>query len=592
MPANPESNELDPDGDWWEPLVQVSLDGQFVLRPTDDVPSDFEVMYSNEPGARLGGTTPAAVMGKLLSEVAPPYGTGLRDALVESFRTRQPVHRTTERIAPGVHTRRAEFKVQPFGGFLALSVIDRTDEFDAEAEANRLRGLLVAGVDKSPTAFALLRPVRDGKDVVDLHIEHVNEVAASMLGRSVDEVVGQTLYSLVARRGGLDKIVQRSITTRQMISVDWDVRNLTHVADWVRIQVTPLGDFVVLHAEDISGERREQGLLREIVENAGELVIFSDANGFIRYVNPYTVSTLGFPEAALLESSILAVTHPDDRAAVLEETALMRKPSAKSRRQRIRAIDRNGDVRTMLGSTVAVWGTGGELTGMVTVAADLTELLAGEEAREQLAAELSMAEQHERERIAEELHDGPVQDLTALSMRLGAAISMKPNPELLAAEDILVRVIADLRLLMFQLSPPELDGDGLSQAIHQRAEHLFSGMNVKVTIRGSLTPPPSPAMAVSFFRCAQEALVNSFKHAQAKTISVRLFDTPEKDAMVLEVVDDGVGAEPAQYRRHAAGHFGLSMIAERARQLGGSCLIEGLPGQGTRVTVQLPRLRS
>jgi PAS domain S-box-containing protein len=587
----PMSRGHDPHADWWEPLVQVSLDGQFVLRPVDSELTDFEVLYANPPGAAFGGFTPSQVIGKRLSDVAPAFGSGLRDALVSSFRDGVPVHRVTDRIAPGVNTRRAEFKVQPFGGCLALSVIDRTDEYDAEAEAQRLRELLSIGVLNSPTAFALLRPIVDETGtVIDVSIEQANETAAALVGLDPSQIVGKPLYSLVDHpQRLLADLVNKSYKSRQMVSEDVDTRGIAEGADWLRVQLTPVGEFVVMHAEDISPQRREEAILRNIVQHASELIIYSGADGNIEYVNPFTVASLGYSEGSLLHSSIAAVTHPDDRASVIDEFYAMHEPNAIPRRRQLRIIDAAGGTRTMIGSTMALRAIGGEISGMVTVAADLTERLASEEAREQLAAELSMAEQRERERVAEGLHDGPVQDLTALSMKLGAAINVRSTPELIEAENILVRVISDLRLLMFQLSPPELDGDRLSHAIYQRAEHLFANTGVKISVRGILVPSPPPATAVHFFRLAQEALVNAFKHADARNVSVRIFDSADGSQMVLEIVDDGRGASAEQYRRQAAGHFGISMMSDRARQLGGQCVIEGSVGSGTKIVVQLPR---
>jgi PAS domain S-box-containing protein len=575
---------------WWEPLVQVSLDGQFVLRPVDDELSDFEVLYSNESGARLGGTTPEAVVGRLLSEIAPPYGAGLRKALLEAAKSGLPVHRTTERIAPGVHTRRAEFRVQPFDGLLAMSVIDRTDEYDAEELAAALNGQLMVSNQNSPTAFALLRPVRDSSGtVVDVCIEQANNAAASLLGRTPDEVLGKTLYSLVSRPfGSLAKLVHDCLETQRTLTVDWDFRELTTQADWLRIQVSPLGALVVLHADDISPERREQETLRDIIDHAGEIVIFTDVNGSIRYINPFACATLGFTELELVNSSILALAHPDDRPAVLEETVALLKGTPGRNRRRIRVFDVDGNVLTMLGSPMAVRAVGGEINGVLTIATDITDLLASEEAREELAAELSMAEQRERERLADELHDGPVQDLTALSMKIGAAIRARPNPELLAAEDLVTKVIGDLRTLMFRLTPPELDGDELGQAIHQRAEHLFAGTGVRVQVQGKLSPAPSPALTVTLFRIAQEALFNSFKHAAAQNVAVRLFDSPGRD-MVLEVTDDGCGADRSRYQLQVAGHFGLTMMQDRTLQMGGTFSVKGAPNKGTVVTVSFPR---
>jgi PAS domain S-box-containing protein len=575
---------------WWEPLVQVSLDGQFVLRPVDDDLSDFELLYANEPGAKLANSTAQAIVGKLLSEVAPPYGSGFREALTHAHRTGEAVHRTTKRIAPNVNARRAEFRVQPFSGLLALSVIDRTDEYEAEAAAETLRGQLSIATENSPTAFAVFRPVRDtAGNFVDLVIEEANDASATLLQKPLPEILGRGLFvTLQNVPRALAKLAHRCLTEHQILSVDWDFRTYPVQADWLRIQLTPFGEFVVFHAQDISGERHEQELLRGIVDNVGELVIFTDTFGTIQHVNPFGLRMLGYSESDLLATSILSLTHPDDRSVIMEESLYLADRLVDRRRRRVRVVDKLGKVRTILGSPMGVWGVGGELTGVVTIATDISELLASEEARGQLAGELAMAEQTERERVASELHDGPVQDLTALSMRVGAALSVKENADLLAAEGILTKTIADLRLLMFQLSPPSLDGDGLGQAIHQRAEHLFSETGVKVRVLCNLSPPPPAAQAVTLFRIAQEALVNAFKHAYAESVTVRLFDSPEGE-MVLAVTDDGSGAELDQYQRHSPGHLGLAMMHERARHFGGSCVIAGAPGEGTTVTARFPR---
>jgi signal transduction histidine kinase len=85
---------------------------------------------------------------------------------------------------------------------------------------------------------------------------------------------------------------------------------------------------------------------------------------------------------------------------------------------------------------------------------------------------------------------------------------------------------------------------------------------------------------VAVYRIAQEALTNVARHARARTCVVRL--AVDED-VALEIVDDGVGI-PAERR---AG-VGLSSMRERASELGGSCVVESVPGGGTRVVVRLP----
>jgi PAS domain S-box-containing protein len=580
------------DEQWWAPLVSVSLDGQFVLKPRDAELTEFEIQFANEPGSRMVGLAPEALIGRMLSDVMPPYGTGFRDALQEAFRTHETVYRLTEDIGPTLDSRRAEYRVQRFGDLLALSVIDRTAEFDAEAESRLLRKLLTAGIEASLTAVALLRPIFGEPDNTMIDVEFVlaNDAAAAIVGRSRSDVVGQKMYSLIPRTNGdVLKIIEACRTSGQMLAVDYDARDSPLRAHWLRFQLLPVGDMVLIYAEDVSVQRREEVTLHTIVEYAAELVAYSDQRGAIQYVNPFTVAALGYPQEYFIGKSIADFALPADRPGVIADHLNLLNGTSEVARRRISLLDSSGRLRTMFGSTRMLRSASGSVDGFVTVAADLTERLANQEAREQLAAELSMAEQHERERLAGELHDGPVQVLAAVSMQLGAAKAKHPAVELQHAEDMVVQVLSDLRTLMFELSPPELEGAGLGQAILVRGVRLFDGTNVTVTVDASLTRPPSPATSVIVFRLAQEALVNARKHANAKTVKVRLFEDEQRGTIVLEIVDDGQGATASQYERNVPGHFGIAMMVDRARQLGGVCSIEGVPGRGTRVRVELPQ---
>jgi PAS domain S-box-containing protein len=585
---------MPPDGKWWAPLVEVSLDGQFVLKPSDGELTEFEIVYANDPGSRMVGLPPEALIGRMLSDVMPPYGTGFRDSLQHCFRTGEPVYRLTEDIGPTVSSRRAEYRVQRFGDLLALSVIDRTAEFDAQFESQLLRKLFDGGIEASLTAVVLLRPVLDadgptGK-TIDAIVEQANDAAAELVGHTRSEVVGRRLYSFMKRTtGDTLKIIDQCRMSHRMLTLDYDAREAPVRADWLRIQIIPIADLVLLYAEDVSVQRREEVSLHTIVEYATELVAYSDQHGYLQYVNPFMVSALGYSKDYFKGKSIVDFTSPADQEVIVSDYVGLMKGTVEVARRRIRLMDANGQPRTMFGSTRMLRSASGTVDGFVTVAADLTERLASEEAREQLAAELSMAEQHERERLAGELHDGPVQDLTALSMQLGAALAARPDERLKQAEDLVVSVLSDLRSLMFELSPPDLVGEGLGRAIHKRGVRLFDGTGTRVTVDASLSLAPSPATSVIIFRLAQEALVNARKHANATTISVRLYEETARQVIVLEVVDDGQGALASEYERHVPGHFGIAMMVDRARQLGGICQIEGVIGRGTRVRVELPR---
>jgi PAS domain S-box-containing protein len=587
----------EPDQAWWEALVQVSLDGQFILRPipaassTVSPATEYEVVYSNEAGAAFLSLGPELLIGRRLSEVLPPYGTGFREALETALQSGTAVHRVFKRVGPVLEQRRFEVRVQPFGGLLALSIIDRSAEHDAEQQLAVLREALVAGANSNDTAVALLLPVHDGAGrVVDIIVEELNEAGARMLQVNRNDLIGQRLSatnktSWLELRGIVgDCLKKRRAITRDIDGADFDLS-----VRWVNVQVSPIDPFVILYAVDLTQQGQHSMMLRAIVDNAAELILYSDRDGRIQYANPYALQSLGFDAQNLIGASILDFTVPEERSFVVGDFFTLQAQEGVINR-RTRVVDAGGKVRTLAASTTLLRTSSGEPDAYVTVASDLTERIANEEARENLGAELAIAEQRERERLAEELHDGPVQDLTALSMQLGSLLADTGDVSLTGAEDLVVKVIEDLRSLMFQLSAPELDGDRLGQHIRQRAELLFAGSGVQLSFTGSLRIPPSQRLAVTLFRLAQEALVNVRKHANASEVSVSLHDNGGSDTIELEITDNGNGAEPQRYARHQPGHFGIAMMIDRASQLGGSCVVSGAPKQGTVVTVSLPRL--
>jgi signal transduction histidine kinase len=88
------------------------------------------------------------------------------------------------------------------------------------------------------------------------------------------------------------------------------------------------------------------------------------------------------------------------------------------------------------------------------------------------------------------------------------------------------------------------------------------------------------------YRIAQEALANVWKHAEATSISVRIFE--ERGGICVEIDDDGVGFGLETLRPTEPGHMGLSSMRERAELAGGTCEIHSLPGEGTSVRTWLP----
>lgn len=185
----------------------------------------------------------------------------------------------------------------------------------------------------------------------------------------------------------------------------------------------------------------------------------------------------------------------------------------------------------------------------------------------------------ERRRLARELHDGILQDLSVLRMQLdgarGAARSERRPAEAVAA------VIAAIRGLVDELRPPALTGVSLEEAIagHARVLAWAQGVELDLDLSGAAGVPDWAAR--DLYRIAQEATANALRHAAASRLAIRLVKSGSDT--VLEVEDDGVGFDPA---RTPLGS-GLQGMRERAAILGGDVEITRRGARGTLIRLVL-----
>ncbi len=206
----------------------------------------------------------------------------------------------------------------------------------------------------------------------------------------------------------------------------------------------------------------------------------------------------------------------------------------------------------------------------------------------------------ERWRIAGDLHDGPVQNLTAVSLTLGSAAMRlaNPNREQPSTEELVSvmqtaseesrTAIRELRTLIMEIAPPDLDRGGLGAALERLATVAReSGLEVVVDI-----DPAAKTLSMSdtalIYRTAQEGVRNVVKHSHATRLMVRLLQVP--GAMSLEITDDGDGFSPDDLTgRQQAGHMGLSLLQERVADAGAALSIDSVPGRGTSIRLRVAR---
>jgi signal transduction histidine kinase len=197
----------------------------------------------------------------------------------------------------------------------------------------------------------------------------------------------------------------------------------------------------------------------------------------------------------------------------------------------------------------------------------------------------------ERNRLALELHDVVSQKLFSVVLTAEAAGTLLDR-DADGARELLERVqerareaLGELRSLILELRPPDLERDGLSEALRKHVEVLRGLHGTQVELAAEDAPEVDAARAGEVLRIAQEALQNALRHAAASTVAVRLVGTA--GVVVLEVRDDGAGFDPGDPELRST-HLGLTSMEERARRLGGRLEIRSDPGSGTVVRLEAP----
>jgi two-component system, NarL family, sensor kinase len=206
--------------------------------------------------------------------------------------------------------------------------------------------------------------------------------------------------------------------------------------------------------------------------------------------------------------------------------------------------------------------------------------------RQRLVAEALTAEERERRQLAQDLHDGAIQNLLAARHDLDVPSRVAPDGPEARAHATITATVAELRGAVADLHPYLLEQAGLAAAIGQnaRAAAARAGFELKLDL-AEVAPGPNDRAVL---RCTSELLANVARHARAAKVSVVL----EHDGAVDRVCvrDDGVGFDPrAATASVRAGHIGLASLRERAEALGGAFTLVSSPGAGTVATVTIPR---
>lgn len=210
---------------------------------------------------------------------------------------------------------------------------------------------------------------------------------------------------------------------------------------------------------------------------------------------------------------------------------------------------------------------------------------------------IALIEQQARNQLARNLHDGPTQSVAAIAMRVNLArrlLAKDPaaaGEELYKLEDLARRTTKEIRHMLFTLRPQALEDSGIAAALRDLAHQIEESYEQKILVEADAEAVARMDLGRQgvLFYIAAEAIANARKHAQAKTIAVRL-TRPERDVVLLEVEDDGLGftSQEEQAKRANNGTVGLETLRERVELINGVMRLDSQKGRGTQLRVWVP----
>jgi PAS domain S-box-containing protein len=384
------------------------------------------------------------------------------------------------------------------------------------------------------------------------------------------------------------------------------------------------GRILISIIRDITERKKAELALKEsetrfrtVVENSWDGIHQLDLNtGKYVFVSPSQERLTGFKTEELMLSmkEAAARVHPDDRQSVKIYLKRIISGERPDKPMEYRWRVKSGEYRWFSDSRKAVFDENGKAVSLVGITRDITEIkqiqaelekskielekkvaertrLAEARAKQlqALAVELIEAEERERRRVAELLHDDLQQILAAARMQLESACRSLPSEStLLNVMKLLKESIAKSRRLSYELSPAMLHHSGLVTALQWLARQQGEQFGLLVELESNGDQQlESTHLKVFLFRAVQELLFNIVKHAKVK--SARVVLSISDNCISISVSDKGCGFNPRILDNHVFTEgLGLLSLRERAKYIGGNLVIESVPGKGSCFTLTVP----
>ncbi len=577
-----------------------------------DQPVDFTYLEVNGAFETLTGLK--NVTGKKVSDVVP----GLRE-------TNPALFETYGRVALTGRPEQVETYVKPLGMWFLISVYSpRREHFVAVFDVITERKRAEAALRESEERYRIL--LEHGFDGIFVHeynrIVQVNDRLTEMTGYTRAELLGSNGLDLFTpdSQERIRQYIDSEATGSFEIALQRRDGRLLDVESYGTPCQFQGRTARIVGLRDVTERKRGEEALREseerfrtAFEEGAVAMALTALDSTLLKVNSAFCRMLGFRESELVGRSYTEITHPDDVAANLVGTRQLASGEISSFRMEKRYLRKDGAVVWGDMNTAAVRDAHGRPQYCVTHVQDVTERRQAEEALRrlneqlelqvaqrtedlrhtvdrlrQLTLELSQAEDRERKRIADILHEDVQQTLAAAKFHLNLLDephNVEETAEIVGqVKHMLKDAIEKSRHLSHELSPALYQVELLEilnwLACHMQEKH---GLTVRVEAHGPVDSPSEPLKAF-LYKVAQELLFNVVKHAGVREARLRVRRMGQ--SLYLSVIDQGRGFDPQKLER-AAG-FGLLGIRERVQSLGGRMKITSAPGTGSRFLIAVP----
>ena len=221
--------------------------------------------------------------------------------------------------------------------------------------------------------------------------------------------------------------------------------------------------------------------------------------------------------------------------------------------------------------------------------------------RNSYVRDIVSVQEKERVDMAREIHDGPLQDVTALLQQIHMSLEDDDaRPRIERTEKLAKTIVRELRALCDELAPPWMDL-GLAETLTELAERLSQSYDIEVIaeldeLNELENFETSPELRLSFLRIFQEAVSNAVRHGQATEVVAKVYKD-NLNNLVLEISDNGKGfdaktANLTHEELRLQGHRGLANMTERMSLMGGSLSVISKPERGTKIIASVPQAAS